>query len=283
LRTYPDLSANCIQEGLDLPLRLWYLLRQAAPMGRLPLGEVFALSCGNRRQTRSWLRKGNGLFWTVADGRLWLAGLGKVCERLGIPPRLAPAEVPLDAIQNLQLFRAALFASWFGRPCIISQKRLGELFGRAPKTLYSWGQIAQEHGWLEVTHNVAQASLPDDDTIDRYPSGVLRAMGIDDIEEESSRTNFVWSSNGKLYWKLPNRYASTLERGPVTTLQKRAEKAARQAPGSGAGANGAFRKMFFTLEDDVRDAHRALQQYGLVFTEMRRRRYDARLWFFNII
>lgn len=51
LRTYPDLSAFALRERLDLPLRLWYLLRQGCPDGQgwILQDEVFKFSCGNKR------------------------------------------------------------------------------------------------------------------------------------------------------------------------------------------------------------------------------------------
>lgn len=213
IKTYPDLSACCLRERLDLPLRLWYLLRQGCPDGRgwLTLDDVYHLSCGSRRQTRAWLRKGEGLFWTRNGGRLYLTGLEKVALALDAAPVRKPVYVALPDVESLGRFRAALFASWFAdKPRTISQGRLGEIFGRTPRTLCNWAKRAA----LEVSHNLAWTPLPDAGAdLNKYPDGTLEALTGGAVktwmDNPDDRLNNVWIEHwdallGERNWRGQN-------------------------------------------------------------------------------
>ena len=79
----------------------------------------------------------------AADAYARINGLGAVCEALGVVARKKPVGVALEDLEDLGRFRAALFAAFFaGKPVTISQKRLSELFGRTPRTLYNYARRA---------------------------------------------------------------------------------------------------------------------------------------------
>lgn len=300
LRTYPDLSARCLQERLDLPLRLWYLLRQHCPDGRgwLHLTDVYHLSCGNRRQTRAWIRKGQGVFWHRRGDRLYLAGLGAVCEVLEVVVRKKPVGVAIEDLENLGRFRAALFATFFAQgPVTISQRRLSEIYGRTARTLYTWARVAN----VDIQHNLAWSPLPHDgDDLDHWPSGTLAAMGCKIAEEEAGSTNNVWQEGWRelprkgwrwqkgnkvvLCWQLPNTYKSDLVAGPRTRLQREAARRGRRAPDDTAGANGGqFVKLFFGV-GQAGLAARALQSGGdVAFLAEGVEHHGRALWSFNSV
>jgi len=300
LKTYPDLSAFALKERLDLPLRLWYILRQHCPDGRgwLHLGDVYALSVGNRRQTRAWLRKGWGVFWYRRGDRLYLAGLGAVCETLGVGAGQGPVGVAIGDLEDLGRFRAALFATFFAhRPVTISQARLSDLFGRTARTLYTWARLAG----LDVQHNLAWSKLPHDgDDLERWPSGTLAALGVKTAEEEAGSTNNVWQEGWREYprkgwrwqkgnkevlcWALPNTYHSDLVAGPKTRLQKEAAKRGRRALDYPARANGGqFVKLFFGA-GQAGQAARALQSGAeIAFLAEGVEHHGRALWAFNSV
>jgi hypothetical protein len=241
VRTYPDLSRHCLAAGHDLPLRLWYILRQhnsdVQGDGWLTERQVFDLSTGGQRQTKGWLKSGLGTFWHRHGNKYRLVGLGRLCGRLGVKLPKPCVAIPRGHLGKLQQFRAALYASWFvsyGDDGItISQATLGQLFNRSPRTLQRWAAMTG----LDVTHNLATAPLPeskDDVTrrykngMPRYPKGTLQAMGWAD--DDTEKPNLVWfervGDDLLLVWKMANTYSMAWQRGPKTTLQRNASKRA---------------------------------------------------------
>jgi hypothetical protein len=175
LKIYPDLAAEALRQKLDLPYRLWLLLRQEQPDGRglLDLDDVYRLSVGSRRQTRTWLAGGMGTFWTRAGDRYRLNGLKVVSKIMDTPPDRNGAYIPMADVEDLGRFRAMMYATWFTRPVTISQAKLAKIFGRKPKTLQRWAKLAG----LEVGPNLAWTPLPDE--VDLKESQILldRTLG----------------------------------------------------------------------------------------------------------
>lgn len=255
VKTYPDLSAHCIKERLDLSLRLWYLCRQAAPRGWLPIEDVYHVSVGTQRETRRWLTNGEGVFWHIADDRLYLHGLGKVCVALGVKPVRSPVALSLSEIENLGRFRAALFASWLaGAPKTVSQKLLGQIFGRKPKTIYRWCKLAG----VKVQQNTVWSHIPSEEALKTYPVGALSALGLSTVEEETAGEKVTawlecWTAwpykeswqyrKGRkvgLCWYFVNTYSVEVEREPKTRLQRQAARGMKTAkPSDGLGSNPA--------------------------------------------
>lgn len=274
VKTYPDLSAHCLKERLDLPLRLWYLLRQAGGRGWFLRSEVYKISCSNRRQTNTWLRAGIGTFWHWAGDRLYLHGLAKLCQSLAIKPRKRPVYIAQAEVENLAHFRAALFASWFAdagqRGRVITQAKLAEIFGRTDRTIRTWAKSAGLG--LDVVHNIALAPVPaPGDDLGRYPLGTLEALGWGKswLDNPGDKPNLVWferhDDNLVLVWKMANTYISTLATGPKTTLQK---QASRHAPDKeAAGAPGG--KLYYRnhAEENGRAIARAMQRGGALYLE----------------
>jgi len=273
IRTYPDLSQCCLCERLDLPLRLWYLLRQhnsdIKGDGWFTESEVFDLSIGNKRQTRTWLKKGLTLFWFRYGGKYKLAGLGAVVEKLAVKLPKNCVDVPRKHLGSLRQFRAALFASWVVHSgddgVTISQAALSELFGRSARTLRRWATMTD----LTIIPNLAAAPIPKskDEALERYangmmryPNGTLQAMGWqDDGKGEKGRPNLVWferhGDDVLLTWKMANTYSMAWAPGPKTTLQRNASKRAPDLRGTGANV-----KMYFDKDAKGGAVARAIQR-----------------------
>lgn len=225
LKVYPDLGAEVLRQRLDLPYRLWLILRQDQPDGQgwVTPDDCYRLSVGTRRQTRTWLKAGQGRFWDRDHkGRFWLASLEDVGRVLGVLPERQGAYIPLADVENLGRFRAMVYAAWCNTPTTISQAKLSKLFGRKPKTLQRWAKLAG----LEVGHNLAWTHLPDEaDLTDKAaevkaqyywteqwngPPGQRRKRGDKPNEMVA------------LVWTLPNTYRASLPRAPKTRLQRHA-------------------------------------------------------------
>lgn len=218
----------------------------------MTLDEILDLSIGNERQTLTWLRKGMGRFWTKNGDRYYLAGLGAVCESLGVIPYKSPVNIPRTALGGLQTFRALLYSTWFvGAPKTVSQKLLSDVFGRSIRTLWAWGEIAKKYEFT-IRENIVWSRLPkadprqDHNPLRYFPPGASRAMGIDDGDEAYNREcvtfwlecwkQFPYSKSwtyekgnrAVLVRQFANTYHSALSTGPVTTLQRKARKAVKR-------------------------------------------------------
>lgn len=303
LKTWPDLSAAAIREGCDLSLRIWYWLRATIPDGQgwLRLEDVFKTSPWPKRKTRRWLKAGDGDLWELVEDRdgqkVRLRALEKLTGTTGTIPRKKPVFVPLEG--GAGIWRANLFASFFaGEDLIeISQAKLSGIFGRSARTLLTWSKRTD----LEVKHNTAW-EVYDENNLDDYPPGVLKALGIEDIENETGTANYCWlehwadlpDEKGKRWmyrkgdhkiirWILPNSYRSGLQTGTVTTLQKKARKAVRRTLGLGRGSpTDGFLRLFY---DDAGAAAKSFQegrQEPLFMADGVRHTWDKRwLWRFH--
>lgn len=273
LKTFPDIGAKCIQTKSDLPYRLWLLFRQKHPVGWLTTQDAFTESLWNRRQTKRWLDQGEGTFWTFYENRIYLKGIVKVCKTLNVRLFNPPVFLPLDKVKNLCTFRAFSFASWFAqKPRTISQKKLSEIFGRSVRTLYTWSRLSS----LEITHNVAWSSLPTDSTIEKYPVGALRILGLKEAEEESGKVHNVWLEtweDGKvLCFTLPNTYRVNLKTGTFSRLQRKARQAVDYA--ATAPAHVFVEKGI----NQGKKALRLLRKNGAVYVEENRKHHEYQLW-----
>jgi hypothetical protein len=278
LKVYPDLGAACLRERLDLPYRLWLLLRQEQPNGRGWLTEdhVFSLSCGSRRETKRWLRAGLGMFWHWYEDRLHLHGLEAVSEALGVPPEKHAAHVPMAEIESLQGFRAVIYAAWFVKPVTISQAKLSEIFGRKPKTLQRWAKLTG----LEIGHNLAWTPLADEEDLQKKAASV--------------KAKYYWTEQLKwipgkphkrgdkpddivgLFWIQPNTYRSPYQRAPKTRLQRHACQAlSKLRPTSRAPGQRVYCPRG---PGQLRQATRLLESGGIAMVEEARSRHDYGLF-----
>lgn len=299
LRTYPDLSAYCLQDGLDLPYRLWLILRHHENgQGWATIEDVIRLSPGNKRQTKTWLRKGNGLFWNPDDhGRIWLMGLGAVCERLHVIPWRGTVNIPSEDIGNLKRFRAALYASFFAfKPKTISRGKLTEKFGRSAPTLREWEKTAG----VKVQRNTAWARLPENRDYSKFPFSETDRKELKD-KAADRKGGYYWvehwpicpgdrKDRGKgksvtfgvatepvLCWFLPSTYSSSMYTKRATTLQRQARKRARSnTPVIEPGAK--YSKLFFEPGDE--EVNRTLQQTGAAFVDSRYNHHGMHMWSF---
>lgn len=279
LKVYPDVGAACIKERLDLPYRLWLLLRPAhGGRGRITLEDAYNLTVGTRRQTRQWLRQGTGAFWTRnAKGEYHLEGLESVAKALNTPPEKQACYVPLRDVEDVGRFRATMYAAWFVNPVTISQARLSKIFGRKPKTLQRWAKLAG----LEVGHNLAWTHLPDEADLQEKAAKVR--AGYYWTEQWDGRPDKRRKRGDKpdemvaLVWTQPNTYRAPLfERAPKTRLQRNACQALYKLSTT---LRAADQRVYCPRgPGQSRQAARLLEAGGIALVEEARAHHGFGLW-----
>ena len=157
LKVWPALAQRAMKTGRDRELRLWTLARSLPGAGRgrvrvaeleklIEAHELAGLSPGTLRRL---LSSGSGTFWAIAhdangDKVLWLHGLARVCEALGVTRlALAPVLLPIRWAKTLRAFRAACYASGFPTDKLsnpISRRVIEEKTGRTPRTQRGYDQ-----------------------------------------------------------------------------------------------------------------------------------------------
>lgn len=127
VRIYPSLAHAALQQS-DVPaFRLWLLMRHFDRKGRgwVSTNEVVERFgrkasqyrlCGQRR-LRQILRGGDNRFWMWRNGRIWLFGAARLCERMQVT-RLSgrPVRVPLSGlVDRIKVVKAHLYGTVHSR------------------------------------------------------------------------------------------------------------------------------------------------------------------------
>lgn len=155
---HPTLLLSILKENLEVPGRVWLLLRAIDHEGRgwLAIEDVRQLLtakdsswriCGWRR-LRQLLHQGEDVFWKRdRKDRLWLKGAHRIAYTLN-SGRLKgfPVELPIkELLSGIQATRAAFYASFHGgrdqKP--ISRQTLTEVTGIAERTQRSYDRVAR--------------------------------------------------------------------------------------------------------------------------------------------
>jgi hypothetical protein len=152
---FPDLDLASIRRGLDRPLALWYTARATDRVG---CGRVSipAVAKDLPRATR-WrvVRDGAGVFWGVADGGLFLRGLGGVAATLQVRRLTVAYKAPIAWLRtHRQLLRATLFLNAVsllrnGRPIAVST--MSEIAEVSRRTILQWQRLTN---WERITNFV---------------------------------------------------------------------------------------------------------------------------------
>jgi hypothetical protein len=124
VKIYPNLALGMLQEGQAAAGRIWLLLRHldAQGQGWLRLNQVKETLTGKdsefrvcgRRQLRTLLRQGKGIFWQRDKERLWLKSAAKVALALGVERlRGRPVALPVAILlSGIGAVRAHFYASF---------------------------------------------------------------------------------------------------------------------------------------------------------------------------
>jgi hypothetical protein len=124
IKVYPDIAIGLLRNEQVAAGRLWLLLQAADVQGAGWLTEKEARRlfthkrgplrfCGVR-QLRNLLVRGDGLFWSRGNGRIWLRSAAKVAFALGVSRlQVRPVAVPVAVLrQKIGTVRAHLYATF---------------------------------------------------------------------------------------------------------------------------------------------------------------------------
>jgi len=247
VKTFERLNQEVLRKNQARQYRLWLLLRSLDEQGKGWVSyeealEAFLKLGLSRRSFRDILRKGEGLWWTRAQKRIFYFGLEKVCLRLQVLPG-RPILVPLA--RRLSEFRALLHASFFVKPKTISRTRLQELTGKSKTTLRRWEKLTG----VKVQPNLGYSPKP----LSKEKSSVSRCIGYD--EEGQPFWEVCLDGKAHLAWQIPNTYVAEFERAPYG-LARRIRKKLRPLVG------GEGERLFRLYFESPRDAYRYQKKTG---------------------
>ena len=244
LRTYIDLNAHVIAEGLDGPYRLWLLARALDPDGQGVVGmDALLMAMQSFDLNRLHLRrvklhpKANS-FFSFHKAKISYRSLEAVCLALGTTPGRS-IYIPTASISSTESFRATLYAAWIaGHDRLhISRDKLTSLFKTSQDTLRRWEKLAA----IEVTYNVVEVAPHDEQAAEPHIPKDARLDHFDRLDR-----CYTWQYKGKIYYRTVNRYAAPdLERARLGNVRKVTRRVHAALPDEHHGV-GTGQRVFFT-------------------------------------
>ena len=216
LRVYPDVALGMLRAEQEAAGRIWLLLRHLDEQGSGWISPQMARKrlterpsplrvCG-KRQLRNLLAQGEGVFWRMGNGRIWLRSVAKVAAALGVW-RLTgrPVALPVTVLtQGMGNVRAHLYASFHsgrqkGVPAPIARSTLQQLTCVHPRTQRRYERQAHVH----ARSNYAIGQHADTSTAEdaAWQHG-RAAFHLTDVEGLQGQRGVTY-----LAWQLPNQYA----------------------------------------------------------------------------
>jgi len=235
VKAYAELGAAALKAGESRLYRLWLVARACDATGRgwLEYGELESYAAGicSTQTLKRSLKLGDGSYWTLdARGRIWLAGLRRILERLECDLHAHPVYIPLEYLKRLGDFNAAMLAAFMaGKPRTIRQAKLAELYGRSTRTVTAYVKRAERLGLLKVTPQAALTDLPP------------RAAMIPALAEQGY---FIVRVGGRQYTakRMPNRYTSELCTAAFGAVKQ-------YGASSSSTMRPTYRKLYYTNEN----------------------------------
>src|SRR5215213_9682574 len=171
LRTYIELNAHVIAQGLDGVYRLWLLARSLDQEGRGVVSTQALLSAMQRfdlnrlHLRRAKLHPKSTSFFSFHQSKIEYRSLEAVCLSLGVVPGRS-VYIPTEAITSVEEFRATLYAAWIAGhdELYISREKLSNRFHISPDTQRRWERLLG----VEITANVVEVAPPDEQTAEPY-------------------------------------------------------------------------------------------------------------------
>lgn len=212
LTLQPDLALALLRCNQTAAGRVWLLLRRLDIDGRgwVTLAEARAQLtapdavwriCG-WRQLRNLLRQGDGLFWQIAQNRLWLRATAKVAHGLGLSHLTGkPVALPIQhLLGRIGAVRAYLYAAFHsGRPARpIARATLTRLSG------VSQSAQRQYEARCGVRSQAMFALGRRDDALEREATAWRRGRSLFKLTDTAGRHGPRQAAY--LAWRLPNSY-----------------------------------------------------------------------------
>ena len=284
IKSYPDVSLAVMRRRLEPAYRVWLLARyiDAPGRGAIPLKDLRSFAALHGLCTRRTLERAlrhPSLFWHKYGSELYLTGLLKVAELLGVKLRHPPVRIPLVAFASMEDLRAAFVASYMaGKPRTIAIDTLAALTGRSRRTIVRY--LRSQH--ITKSPNVMRSV--------RRPSA--------DLEPELAEQGYYRGRvNGRpcLVKRMPNTYETDLETAPRGMARKERQRpsfSSAEGPSTGEESSssstegdsspypGAPRRLYYSVAKRASRALQSLSPQETIYIECtgRQEASGARLW-----
>lgn len=235
IKIFPDIAIGLLRQESVAAGRLWLLL-QAADVNRCGwvtearARQLFTSKRGDLRfcgvrQLRNLLAQGEAVFWTRANGRIWLKSITKVAfaldiSRLNMRPVAMPVYVLRQKIGSVRAHLYATFHSSRSKPNQgkkpIARETVAQLTEVAPRTQRRYERLAK------VKRQAQFAIGGQVTTVNLQTRGWEQGQATFQFKDFNGKQG----TQGKIYvaWQLPNSYV-----GPHAQLPKGRQKRINRA------------------------------------------------------
>ena len=260
IKSYPDLSLAVMRRRLEPEYRIWLLARyiDAPGRGAVWVKDLYSLVARYGLCTRKTVErtlKRTSSFWHKVGPALYLTGILKVAEFLGVTLGHRPVMIPLVDFGSMETLRAVFVASYMAEgPRTIAIDTLVALTGRSRRTIVRY--LRSPH--ITKSPNVMRSV--------RRPSA--------DLDPALSDQGYYRGRvNGRpcLVKRMPNTYETDLETAPRGMARRERQRpscstAEDPSPGEECSSSptegenspypGAPRRLYYS---DAKRASRALE------------------------
>jgi hypothetical protein len=217
VRTWTELNRAFLLNKRGSEARIWYGLKFLDKKGQgwVPIHRAkdhFPSIVGvGRRRINDLIYNHGTTFWKTENQIVEINGQEQIANSLGVKLGFA-VDIPISCFQNLSLFNATLFSTWFARETwrytnsnlsptggkTISWKSLSRLFGHDKGTFRNWVRLASILVKKQFTY------VKDVDEYTYVPEHVSE-KGLSFLHD--------FDNDGILEkgWQVPNRYSSPSE------------------------------------------------------------------------
>ena len=272
--TYSELNRVCLLEGKAALLRAWYWAKylDTKKTGWISNDQFFdfirILGLSKKRAQQLYDTGLDEGWWKISGSGIYLTGISKVLQMLGIDNEGALVLMHQDKFSKLKTFKANCYASWFVRrswkhfdtsdngliavgEVVISRERLTNLFGITPQTQRQYERIS---GMIvKETFAFSKISAEDVEKI-HLPENTLEGKGgtfLSDVDNDGVQ---------ELVRQLPNSY--TAQSPWIEKHHKKATSSSGQIlKGQQAKADRPS-KVFFASSKEVREAEKNGKFHG---------------------
>lgn len=225
LTLYPQLALAILKAHREAAGRVWLLLRHIDSLGRgwLAVEEVrvkltrpdSSLHICTWRQLRNLLKAGQGLFWELDEGRIWLRSLVRVANGLGVErlqnrPVTLPLPLLLGGIGDLRAHFYASFHSGRDKNELNEQGQCepGRPIARATlQTLSGVGRCSQRNyekrAKVQVRRNYAIGEAATD--LNREQRAAEKGGATFELTDRKGKQGP--KQKNYMAWQLPNSYS----------------------------------------------------------------------------
>lgn len=280
---YAEIGLAAMAAGESVHYQLWLLARltDGNDTGALAFEALAAAATGETSETRLYnlqrfrqvISEGNGRYWTVSNGRLWLTGLPKLAAALGIA-RLTGAAVEIEAAQitaSAGYFRAHIFAAWLtALKNPISQQTIERVTGINVRTQRRYLRRAK----VGTRGNLAIGPALTDQAAQEC---VWRHEGVFVFTDYKGKQGAA----GKRYlaWRLPTSYRPQAAAGAKGAKRRLNKRIAGLAPTKERGNGGSYHRVFFANGAAAAQVYNKKQNEGELYWRFHRsQRTGADLW-----